>query len=78
LPGEWYGPHAIAIILKDLNKMFQPFDDFKLCVFHDASIYFSKLERLGTQRSTLSRTQKAEPTCQLKRDQIAKMEFIFD
>jgi hypothetical protein len=22
LPGEWYGPNAVSIILKDLNKLY--------------------------------------------------------
>ena len=25
-PGEWYGPQAISIVLKRLNKIYQPVD----------------------------------------------------
>lgn len=60
LPGEWYGPHAIAIMMKvkiikisknfqDLNKLYRPFNDFQVCVFHDGNIYFDKIKKLAFQ-----------------------------
>jgi hypothetical protein len=42
-PGDWYGPQAISIVLKDLNKNFQPFENFKMIVFIDAFIYWDKI-----------------------------------
>lgn len=50
LPGEWYGPHAIAVMLKDLNKLYRPFNNFQVCIFHDGNIYFDKIKRLATEK----------------------------
>ena len=58
-PGEWYGHHAISIMLRvikfsylklfiqDLNKMYQPIPDFQICIFRDGNIYFDKLKKLA-------------------------------
>lgn len=43
LPGEWYGPSAISVMIKDLNKLYQPCEDFQLCLFHDGNIYLDKI-----------------------------------
>lgn len=52
LPGEWYGPHAIAIMLKDLNKLYKPFKKFEICLFHDGNIYFDKIKKLAMKQDS--------------------------
>lgn len=47
LPGEWYGPHAIGNMLKELNKVFQPVEDFDICTFQDGNIYYDKILKLA-------------------------------
>lgn len=50
LPGEWYGPNAIAVMLKDLNKLYRPFNNFQVCVFHDGNIYYDKIVKLANEK----------------------------
>ncbi len=50
MPGEWYGPHAIANMLKDLNKLYVPFKKFQICLFHDGNIYFDKIKKLALKQ----------------------------
>lgn len=50
LPGEWYGPHAIGVMLKELNKLYRPFDRFQICLFHDGNIYFDKIKKIAMRK----------------------------
>jgi cysteine protease ATG4 len=43
-PGDWYGPQAISIVLKRLNKIYQPVDRFKMHVCLDGNIYLDRIE----------------------------------
>lgn len=47
LPGEWYGPHAISLVLNQLNKMYQPVDNFQICMFKDGNVYLDKIRKLA-------------------------------
>ena len=62
LPGEWYGPHAISLMLKDLNKMFTPVRNFEICVFNDGAIYYDKILKLATKNRSETFAKKDYPT----------------
>lgn len=47
LPGEWYGPSSISVMLRDLNKIFKPLNNFEICLFNEGSIYLDKVQKLG-------------------------------
>ena len=49
-PGEWHGPGSISNVFKDLNKLYQPFDDFQIVHFSDGMIYFDKIEKVARQK----------------------------
>jgi cysteine protease ATG4 len=42
-PGDWYGPQAISIVLKDIVNKQEPVENFKICLFVDGFIYWDKL-----------------------------------
>ena len=44
-PGDWYGPQAISIVLKNLNKKFRPYLDFDIQVCNEGNIYLDKIEK---------------------------------
>ena len=44
-PGEWHGPGSISNVMKDLNKLYQPVDDFRIVHFSDGMIYYDKIEK---------------------------------
>ncbi|CDW79449.1 UNKNOWN [Stylonychia lemnae] len=46
-PSEWYGHHAMSIMMRDLNKMYQPVHDFQICIYRDGNIYYDKLKKLA-------------------------------
>ena len=43
-PGEWHGPGSISNVFKDLNKMYQPVEDFEIVHFPDGMIYYDKIK----------------------------------
>lgn len=43
-PGDWYGPQAISIVLKRLNKRYKPILNFEMVVCTEGSVYFDKIE----------------------------------
>ena len=44
-PGDWYGPQAMSIVLKKLNKKFQPYQDFEIVVCNEGNVYLDKIEK---------------------------------
>lgn len=48
-PGDWYGPQAISIVLKELNKNYKPLSDFEMIVCNDGNIYFDKIDKKSKQ-----------------------------
>jgi cysteine protease ATG4 len=44
-PGDWYGPQAIMLVLKRLNKRYRPVAEFEMVVAKEGNIYLDKLER---------------------------------
>lgn len=49
-PGEWHGPGSISNVIKDLNKLYQPFDDFQVLHFSDGMIYYDKIIKAAHQK----------------------------
>jgi len=48
-PGEWHGPGSISLVIRDLNKLYQPYVDLKIAHFSDGFVYFEKVKRLACQ-----------------------------
>ena len=46
-PGEWHGPRSISLVIKDLNKLYQPKMDFQIVHFSDGMIYYDKIVKAG-------------------------------
>lgn len=44
-PGEWHGPGSISNVFRDLNKLYQPVDDFQIVHFSDGMIYLDKITK---------------------------------
>lgn len=44
-PGDWYGPNAISIVLKRLNKRYKPLPNFEIVVFTEGTIYLDKVAK---------------------------------
>ena len=42
-PGEWHGPGSISNVMKDLNKLYQPVEDFQIVHFNDGMLYYDKI-----------------------------------
>lgn len=76
-PGEWYGPHAITIMLKDLNKLYQPAKNFQICIFHDGNVYYDKIHRLAHTDGRLNQLKKDYSTKSDKRETQCNIEFVF-
>ena len=49
-PGDWYGPQAISIVLKRLNKSFWPFPNFEMIVCKEGNIYLDRIEKKFTSK----------------------------
>lgn len=49
-PGEWHGPGSISHVIKDLNKLYSPKQDFHIVHFSDGMVYFDKIEKAGCQK----------------------------
>jgi len=45
-PGEWYGPHMISIVFRNLNKQYQPIPEFAIHVCLDSNIIFEEIDAL--------------------------------
>ena len=43
LPGDWYGPQAISIVLKRLTKIYEPYKNFRMVVANEGNIYLDKI-----------------------------------
>ena len=44
-PGEWHGPGSISNVIKDLNNMYKPIENFKILHFNDGMIYLDKIKK---------------------------------
>ena len=42
-PGDWYGPQAIMIVLKNLSKQYDPVMNFKMVVAREGNIFLDKI-----------------------------------
>ena len=49
-PGEWHGPGSISNVIRDLNKVYLPFDDFRIVHFPDGMIYCDKIEKAAAEQ----------------------------
>mmetsp|Transcript_25372 Transcript_25372/g.33927 ORF Transcript_25372/g.33927 Transcript_25372/m.33927 type:complete len:123 (+) Transcript_25372:327-695(+) len=49
-PGEWHGPGSISNVMKDLNKIYLPVEDFQMLHFSDGMIYYDKIQKAASQR----------------------------
>lgn len=87
-PGEWYGPHAISLMLRvsihlflnyiqDLNKLFCPVKNFEICIFNDGAIYYDKIMKLACKTRNDVFVRKSYPN-RPERDTLhSNIEFIF-
>jgi hypothetical protein len=46
-PGEWHGPGSISMVLRDLNRLYQPCIDLQIVHFSDGLVYFDKVRAAG-------------------------------
>ena len=46
-PGEWHGNKSISLVFSHLNKIYNPNDNFEVCLFGDETIYWDKVEKMG-------------------------------
>lgn len=44
LPGDWYGPQAISIVLKKLLKAYKPVANFEMLVAREGNIFLDRIE----------------------------------
>ena len=44
MPGDWYGPQAIAVVLKKLCKTYDPILKFKMKVARDGNVFLDRIE----------------------------------
>ena len=47
-PGEWHGNKSISLVFSHLNKVYQPIDNFEVCLFGDDSVFFDKIYKKAT------------------------------
>ena len=45
MPGDWYGPQAISLVLKRLEKTFQPVENFKMIVAKEGNIFLDRIAK---------------------------------
>jgi hypothetical protein len=46
-PGEWHGNKSISMVFSHLNKIYNPIQNFEICLFGDETIYFDKIEKFA-------------------------------
>ncbi len=44
MPGDWYGPQAISIVLKRLTIAYKPVDRFRMIVAKEGNIFLDRVE----------------------------------
>ena len=71
-PGEWHGPGSISNVMKELNKVYTPVENFEIVHFPDGMIYYDKIQKVAeqTQRNYLIELMKKQD---MNDDRIAKL-----
>lgn len=44
LPGDWYGPQAISIVLKKLSNKYNPISNFRMVVAKEGNVFLDRIE----------------------------------
>ena len=78
-PGEWHGPGSISHVIKDLNKLYSPKQDFHIVHFSDGMVYFDKIAKAGCQkpRKYLIELMKKEHRSDEQATQILQKKLLF-
>ena len=61
-PGEWHGPGSISNVMRDLNKIYLPYENFRITHFVDGVVYLDKILNAGLKRPTLWLTEQVKKT----------------
>ena len=71
-PGEWHGPGSISNVMKELNKVYTPVENFEIVHFPDGMIYYDKIQKVAEQtpRNYLIELMKKQD---MNDDRIAKL-----
>eukprot|EP00347_Sterkiella_histriomuscorum_P008343 403345460 len=78
LPGEWYGPHALTIMLRDLNRIYQPVENFQVCMFRDGNVYYDKIMKTAiTDGKAYQIKKKGKPMSMDQCETINRMQTQF-
>ena len=80
-PGEFHGPGSISNVLRDLNKMYLPYSNFRVVHFYDGTIYLDKIKKAACQKPTkwlfeLLKKDKSECS-EGKAKNIEQLEILF-
>jgi hypothetical protein len=51
MPGEWHGPGSISLVIRDLNKLYQPCVDLQITHFSDGCVYFEDIKKTASRIS---------------------------
>lgn len=49
-PGEWHGNKSISLVFNHLNKIYQPVQNFEICLFGDETIVWDKIEKKANKQ----------------------------
>ena len=49
-PGEWHGAGSISNVMRDLNKVYLPVENFQIMHFIDGMIYLDKIKNTGCSK----------------------------
>ena len=49
-PGEWHGNKSISLVFSHLNKIYQPVQNFEICLFGDETIVWDKIEKKANRQ----------------------------
>ena len=57
-PGEWHGPGSISNVMRDLNKIYLPYENFRITHFVDGVVYLDKILKAGFKKPALWLTEQ--------------------
>ena len=76
-PGEWHGPGSISNVMRDLNKIYLPYENFRITHFVDGVVYLDKLLKAGFQKPALWLTEQMKKNVdELDEDKATKIQQI--
>ena len=52
-PGQWYGPQAISIVLRNVLQKLDPVYNFRMHVCLDGSIFLDELEEIAKKQISI-------------------------